>query len=276
MTNSTAGRDTRVMQPPAVRILPWGSAPGIERFQAQVAGPGFAPHRHDCYAIGVTLAGVQRFRYRGASWAGLPGQVHVLHPDEEHDGWPGTTEGWGYRMVYLDPARVGAALGGGPLPFVATPLLDGADLSPWDFGAPLDELAAHDLTQALAELLATAAGHRASPMRLDRAAVARVRELIRAAPQQPQAMAELEAASGMDRWTLARQFRLAFGISPSGYRVQRQVALAQALLREGLALAEVAAAAGFSDQSHLGRQFRRATGLTPARWRAALGPPARG
>ena len=263
-----------------VSILSCGQAPGVERFEARLTGPGFAPHRHDCYAVGLTLAGVQRFRYRGATWQGLPGQVHVLHPDEVHDGEPGTADGFAYRMVYLDPAQVGAALGdgagGAALPFVATPLLDGAELSPWDFGAPLDALAAHDLAQALAELLGAAAGRRRAAGRLDLTALARVRERIAAAPERLPALAELEGVAGLDRWTLARQFRRAYGVSPSGYRVQRQVAVAQALMRAGLALAEVAAAAGFADQSHLGRQFRRATGLTPARWRAALGLPAPG
>ena len=69
-----------------VCIRQQGSAPGLERFEAAVAGRGFAPHRHDCYAVGLTLSGVQRFRYRGSAWAGLSGQVHVLHPDELHDG----------------------------------------------------------------------------------------------------------------------------------------------------------------------------------------------
>lgn len=255
----------------AVSFRPWGSAPGVERFEARLSGPGFAPHRHDCYAVGLTLAGVQRFRYRGATWHGLPGQIHVLHPDELHDGVPGTAEGFRYRMVYLDPALVSAALGGAALPFVGGPLLAGADLSPWRFDAPLDELAAHELAQALAELLAGAAGRRLKAPSLDRAALGQVRERIAADPGQAPAMAELERIAGLDRWALARQFRLAYGISPSGYRVQRQVAQAQGLMREGLSLAEVAAAAGFSDQSHLGRQFRRTTGLTPAQWRAALG-----
>jgi AraC-like DNA-binding protein len=252
-----------------VSIHPQGSVPGVERFEAAVAGRGFAPHRHDCYAVGLTLSGVQRFHYRGATWAGLPGQVHVLHPDELHDGEPGTAAGFAYRMVYLDPALVGAALGGGTLPFVATPLLDGVDPSPWDFAAPLDALAAQDLVLALSELLAGAAGRRAKVVVLDLPALGRVRERIAVEPGRQPAMAELEALAGLDRWTLARQFRLAYGISPSGYRVQRQVARAQELMRAGLPLATAAAEAGFADQSHLTRQFRRAVGLTPAQWRAA-------
>ena len=27
---------------------------------------GFEPHRHDVYAVGITTAGVQTFRYRGS------------------------------------------------------------------------------------------------------------------------------------------------------------------------------------------------------------------
>ncbi|TIW84422.1 MAG: AraC family transcriptional regulator, partial [Mesorhizobium sp.] len=66
---------------------------GMERIEARFHGSAFDPHRHDTYAIGVTLRGVQTFRYRGAARLSLPGQVIVLHPDELHDGGAGTEEG---------------------------------------------------------------------------------------------------------------------------------------------------------------------------------------
>jgi AraC family transcriptional regulator len=47
-----------------------------------------------------------------------------------------------------------------------------------------------------------------------------------------------------------------------------RVRAATRLLREqGPSLADVAAAAGFADQSHFTRQFRRATGMTPGEYR---------
>src|SRR5678816_1741118 len=55
---------------------------GIERIEAHLLGQAFTPHRHDTYAIGITLSGVQTFRYRGERWYCLPGQCHILHPDE--------------------------------------------------------------------------------------------------------------------------------------------------------------------------------------------------
>ncbi|MCE3590073.1 AraC family ligand binding domain-containing protein, partial [Escherichia coli] len=74
----------------------------VERMEARFTGDAFEPHRHDTYAIGVTLHGVQTFRYRGEKRQSLPGNIMVLHPDEVHDGGAGTDDGLRYRMIYLE------------------------------------------------------------------------------------------------------------------------------------------------------------------------------
>ena len=80
-------------------------APGpVERVEARFAGAAYAPHRHDTYAIGITLEGVQRFDYRGATRNSLPGGIVVLHPDELHDGRAGDERAFRYRSLYLAPA----------------------------------------------------------------------------------------------------------------------------------------------------------------------------
>ena len=204
-------------------------APGIERAEVFLRRRAFAPHRHDTYAIGVTTAGVQRFRYRGAQRTCLPGQLHVLHPDEEHDGGPGTEDGFGYRIVYVDPSLVQAALGGAPLPFVADPVLPpglpaaGAIGLLDDMDEPLDELRATTALTALADLLRAAAGGRDAPAPLDLRAVAAVRDHLAAHPTEPTPASELERIAGLDRWTLARHFRAAYGTSPDRYRTMRRL-----------------------------------------------------
>lgn len=265
--------------PPEGHRLRFGAgAAGIERLEASLAAEGFSPHRHDTYAIGVTLRGVQTFRYRGELRHCLPGEWHVLHPDELHDGTAGTDEGFGYRIIYLDPALVQEALGGAPLPFVADPVLRGHDVDPSlaaclaDIDAPLDDFARLELTLRIVRVLerhaATPVRHRRAPLALP--ALARVRDLIADDPTVRHPVREFERVSGLDRWTIARQFRAAFGTSPTRFRTMRQLDLVRRLLRDGVPPGEAAAAAGFADQSHLTRMFKRAYGLTPAAWAAAL------
>ena len=87
-----------------------------------LSGCPFEPHRHDTYAVGVTTAGVQTFRYRGQRHICLPGQLHVLHPDELHDGAAATDEGFGYRIWYIAPDARRRGARRRPLPFVADPV----------------------------------------------------------------------------------------------------------------------------------------------------------
>ncbi|MEE7566714.1 AraC family transcriptional regulator, partial [Xanthomonas sp. Kuri4-3] len=88
------------------------AAPGLERIEAYFGGHGYGLHRHDTYAIGLTLAGVQCFRYRRSLRASLAGTAMVLHPDELHDGQAGTADGFRYRMLYLAPGLLQEVLGG--------------------------------------------------------------------------------------------------------------------------------------------------------------------
>ena len=51
--------------------------------EAWLHGPAYHKHRHDTYAICLTTSGVLAFDYRGSGEISTPGQVVVLHPDEE-------------------------------------------------------------------------------------------------------------------------------------------------------------------------------------------------
>jgi AraC-like DNA-binding protein len=98
-----------------------------------------------------------------------------------------------------------------------------------------------------------------------------VRDLIAADPARRHPLDELERVAGLDRWTLARRFRAAFGTSPRRFRTMRQLDRVRELMRCGISLADAAQEAGFADQSHMTRMFKRAYGLSPSRWAAARG-----
>lgn len=251
-------------------------ASGVQRLAARFGGHAFDRHRHETYGIGLTLWGAQSFHYRGALRTSRAGQVIVLHPDETHDGHAGAAAGFAYRMLYVDPAAVSQALGGGGPPFVAAAVAEDAVLAGLlheafaDFPAALEPLAADALVERLARRLAERGdGARqrrrgATPL----PAVRRARDLLAAEAQRTIGSQELEAVTGIDRFALARHFRAATGTSPHRYQVGRRLARAQALIAVGIALSEVAAATGFADQSHLTRHFAARFGLTPGRWAA--------
>ncbi|MBR0798222.1 helix-turn-helix domain-containing protein [Bradyrhizobium jicamae] len=69
-----------------------------------------------------------------------------------------------------------------------------------------------------------------------------------------------------------RAFKRQFGMTPAAYRVAHRLTRARAQLKQGCAVADVAYATCFADQSHFGRLFRRAYGATPAAYRSAFTP----
>jgi len=251
------------------------SSRGIERIEARFHGNGFSPHRHDTYALGITLSGVQTFHYRGAARASLPGNVIVLHPDEVHDGAAGTDDGLRYRMLYLPPERLVEAAGGSAgLPFVADPVVSDADFRRClaealdDLDAAPQELLLDDLIVRFSASLwrhADGGGHASGPA-IARDAVLRCRDHLRDNCGRAVSSEELETVSGLDRYTTARQFRKFLGTSPHRYLVMRRLDRAKHLLSQGGSLADAAADAGFADQAHFTRHFKKTFGMTPGRW----------
>lgn len=80
----------------------------------------------------------------------------------------------------------------------------------------------------------------------------------------------LEREFGIDRFSLSRQFRKAFGVSPHRFVTLRRLDIAKLNIQHGSSLADAAFKAGFADQSHMTRQFRKAFGLSPGVWRSML------
>jgi AraC-like DNA-binding protein len=249
---------------------------GVELFSAWFAGAPYTKHRHDTYAVGVTDRGVQVFNYRGAVHASRAGQVVVLYPDEAHDGRAGTRDGFGYRIVYVEPSRLAEAVRvlrgrAWPLPFVREPVSANARLAraiDTAFRTPFEPLVVDGVVLEVAEGLI--AGDLSGPRvsrRVDVAAVGRARQFLEAEKTRVVRSAELESITGLTRYDLARQFRILLGTSPHRYLLMRRLEFARERMHADRPLVEVACDAGFADQAHFTRAFKAAFGLTPARYR---------
>ena len=253
---------------------------GVELFRASLTGEVYQKHRHDTYAVGVTDRGVQVFDYRGSARVSTRGQVVVLYPDEAHDGRAGTADGFGYRIIYIEPAYLSEALRAVrgrpyPLPFVSEPVSANTRLSravAEAFRAPLESLSVASLIIELAEGLIAAEQGGGRPAisrrRVDISAIERARQFLDAERTRVVHSSELESITGLTRYDLARQFRVMFGTSPHRYLLMRRLAFARDRIHQQCPLVDVACDAGFADQAHFTRAFKSAFGLTPARYRA--------
>jgi transcriptional regulator of acetoin/glycerol metabolism/AraC-like DNA-binding protein len=105
---------------------------------------------------------------------------------------------------------------------------------------------------------------------LSTGALRRVREYVEVHLNESIDLGMLASVAGLSMHHFARQFKQSAGVPPHYYLTQKRVERAQEMLvQTDLSLAEIAYAAGFSDQSHLARHFRHILGTTPREFRQA-------
>jgi AraC family transcriptional regulator len=186
--------------------------------------------------------------------------------------------------IFLEPglvARVAAEAFGLDPARLTVPPLDGLDLphlraamlavdAELSAGGPL---AAESLANVLAvRLLRHALAPRRPGRRRDgslpRGRLRAVAEYVEEHLGAGLTLGQLAAAARLSPYHFARQFKAATGLPPHQYVILRRVERAKHLLQGGgLPLAEVAADAGFSDQSQFTRHFKRLVGVTPGQFR---------
>jgi len=110
----------------------------------------------------------------------------------------------------------------------------------------------------------------ARPGGLSRAQVGRLDQYVDQHLDRSISLDELAGVVQLSAFHFARKFRAAYGCPPYAYVLTKRVARAQAqLANPAVPLKAIAAACGFSDQSHMTRLFRRTLGVTPAEYRRA-------
>ncbi|WP_442813236.1 helix-turn-helix domain-containing protein [Streptomyces sp. NBC_01244] len=246
----------------------------VEVFHARFTAHAYPMHVHDAWTLLIVDDGAVRYdldRHR----RGTPGDtVSLLPPQVAHNGSAATPHGFRKRVVYLDTtlldARfIGAAVDG---PDLADPVLRRrVGQLHRVLAAPGDEFEAESRLALIGERLRTLLRPRLELPQCQAVppgpGLARsLRELL---DERAAGGLSLEEAAGLLQAHpahLVRAFSAAFGIAPHQYLVSRRVSLARRLLLDGRPAAEVAAAAGFYDQSHFTRHFKRVVGTTPGRY----------
>ncbi|WP_417834487.1 helix-turn-helix domain-containing protein [Thalassospira xiamenensis] len=264
---------------------------GVEAIMARTRH-SFARHSHEQFGIGFMFEGAQKsLSGRGMVEAGA-GNIITVNPREVHDGTPIGQSPRGWNMLYFDPDLIS---------YAAHDMSDGKS-GEYEFTNPV--MTSPDVAKCFAALFnaitqgnsQTAALRREEmlflllhhaiivpgikPGQFDPARnqasnradqnIARAKAMIDDAPDENLSLADLANAAGLSRFQTVRHFTRATGLTPHAYIIQRRLDFARRLITTGTPLAEVAATAGFADQSHLNRHFIRAYGLSPGRYAKAV------
>lgn len=240
----------------------------------------FPRHTHDQYGIGMVDAGGH------ASWSGRgqveagPGSFICVNPGEVHDGQAIGRQVRSWRMLYFEPTLMEQTRrdiledANTFLTFAAPVFADDSMRRSFDTvfayasAAPRETMACET---AVLNLVARLGVHStcSNDNQQSTACIRRARSRIDDDPAAPLTLVDLAKEVDLSRYQLIRGFARELGLPPHAYILQRRIALARRLIRSGRALAEVAAMAGFYDQSHLTRCFVRQFGVTPSRYAAA-------
>jgi len=258
---------------------------GMELLHARYITHRFDRHIHPGYAIGVIEWGAEGFYYRGVQAETAPvGSIVAINPGEIHTGYALTPGGWCYRMFYpgIDFMQtVAYELTGRECgtPHFAAPIIHDADLRDrflrlhrilqTSDDALVRESAARD---AFGLMLMRHSRTFTSPRRTgdERDVVRKVRDYIDAHLAENTSLNELAAYVAMSPYHLLRVFRQEMGIPPHTYRIQQRIIHAKALLAAGVPIVDVAAATGFTDQSHFTNRFKAIVGVTPGIYSSSI------
>ncbi|WP_040854682.1 AraC family transcriptional regulator [Phyllobacterium sp. YR531] len=258
------------------RIYPSGN-PGVQIVEA-ASHHQFARHTHDQYGIGVIHQGAQKsISGRGMVEAG-PGHLITVNPGEVHDGIPIGEAGRSWRMIYFDPEII---------QLVENDMReDVASIMEFTEPASINALAAKQFQhlfnaltspncqpllqdEMLIDLLSQTQKNTREQKHMP-SAIRIIKQLIDDEPTATLTLADLAKASGLSRFQVLRSFATATGFTPHSYLMQRRADLARRMILQGAALAETAAASGFSDQSHMNRVFVHKYGISPGIYAASV------
>lgn len=255
----------------------------LDALQARFTTHAFARHWHDYYVIGLVEAGAQSFWCRRNTFDTPPGGLILLNPGEAHTGEAAIKGGFAYRAFYPTPAHLAPVMAElkqpDQLPLFPNVRVDDPGLanmvrsfhSAIDTGTTLLERETR-LLGLLTTLVVRYGAMRiaASKLGAEPQAIVRVRAYLEEHYAEQVTLATLAEYAGLSAYHLVRVFHKATGVPPHAYLESIRIRHSQQLLAQGVALAEIAYATGFSSQSHFTARFRRIIGVTPGAYRRSL------
>lgn len=253
----------------------------LELLHATYVTHTFDKHYHEEYVVGVVVRSQYSFFCVNQSVLAGKGQIILINPGDIHSGYAINEIGWTYRALYPTISimrQIAYEVTGKfwDFPYFPHAIVNDAEtarqivklhqmLEYSNFRLERDT----HLHTTLGALITRHAVNRPRTQlytRDTRAAVKRVREFLETCYMDNPSLDQLAQIAHLSPYHLVRVFRQETGLPPHTYLTQVRIWHAKQQLQAGEPIAEVAAATGFSDQSHLTKRFKRIVGVTPGQF----------
>lgn len=253
----------------------------------------YAPHSHEQWSMGAIINGQSTFDYRDQSFDIKTGDLVLMNPYWVHVCNP-VSDVWGYWMLYIDCSWLTALrqeLTASETPSkkpgwqdIKTAVIKGP--SQWfadyvDMAETLmdDQASVMEKQSSLIDFLSSLMAGLSQPVMpaslamptlftdaKNQPALQLVADRLQSSAGQALDLASLAQLAGCSEGHLVRSFKRQFGLAPHAYLLNARIHIAQQLLRQGHAIADVALATGFTDQAHFQRVFKKLTAATPGQF----------
>lgn len=254
---------------------------GLSLLCADFTTHEYPPHTHDALVVAVTEQGGSVIRSRGQVEDAHPSTLFVFNPEEPHAGSMGWSQRWQYRSMYLTQYaldQVADGLGIESVPYFTRNLFADPDLIDGFLAMHRAIEEGRDVFRERELLIGSfgmlfqrhgSGGGRIKSAPRDRLLLARVIERMRADYAVDLRLEDLAASVGLTTFQLIGLFKRTVRLTPHAYLTQVRLGMACRHLRRSRALADIATAVGFYDQSALNKHFKRSYGITPLQFARA-------
>ena len=251
----------------------------VEAYQFQSVMQAFPNHFHEHYVIGFIERGNRNLKVRKTCHFIVPGNLLLFNPGENHSCESRDDQPLDYRCINILPDVMAKAareiFGIDCQPLFEQPVVYQSEFIPelrelhsmilrGERGVQKEERFYFLLEQLLRDY-AQLGGR--EPVAELRAEVRAVCDYLAVHATEQISLDTLSEIAGLSKYHLLRAFTKETGITPYSYLETLRIDRAKSLLRQGIAPAEAALSAGFSDQSHFSNAFKRFIGLTPGQYR---------
>jgi AraC-like DNA-binding protein len=240
----------------------------------------YARHWHETFSIGLISQGRCKYANRTQAVEACAGTLVLMNPGDAHACNPIRGESWSYKMLYVDvpwlcttqdQADAGTGRPFEPFSAIATTQTDLYDALNGLFETLVDprmeDLAKQSAAVSFLRTIRLRLGSLKPARRETYPNLTRAAEFIRQNCTRSLRLEEICAEVGLSASHLIRAFKHAYGLTPHIYQLNCRIEFCRSRLRAGHSIADVALAAGFSDQAHLQRSFKRFVAATPGQYR---------